>query len=185
MDLSAQVALTGHSISDIKMVILGHLHMDHAGGLAAFRNTTIPIYVHEIELKNAFYAVATKTDIGAYLPHYLNFEVNWVSFHGSYFEIAPGVNLLHSPGHTPGLCIMQVNLKNSGAWIFTSDQYHVWENYKGGVPQGWLARDHDAWIRSHQMIKGLARRTGAKVVLGHCWDTIKELGLEFAPKAYE
>jgi hypothetical protein len=53
------------------------------------------------------------------------------------------------------------------------------------VPQGWLARDHDAWVKSHQMIKALAKRTKAKVVLGHCWDTIKELGVEFAPKVYE
>jgi glyoxylase-like metal-dependent hydrolase (beta-lactamase superfamily II) len=93
--------------------------------------------------------------------------------------------LHHSPGHTPGLCVLQVNLKESGTWIFTSDQYPVKENYQDAVPQGWLARDHDGWIRSHQMIKSLARRTGAKVVLGHCWDTIRELGLEFAPKTYQ
>jgi hypothetical protein len=63
--------------------------------------------------------------------------------------------------------------------------YSVRENYEDDVPQGWLARDHDAWVRSHQMIKGLQRRTNAKVVLGHCWDTVKALGLEFAPKVYE
>jgi hypothetical protein len=34
------------------------------------------------------------------------------------------------------------------------------------------------------MIKSLARRTKGKVILGHCWDTIQELGLEFAPKEY-
>ncbi|KAF1959067.1 Metallo-hydrolase/oxidoreductase [Byssothecium circinans] len=184
-DLAAQIAQTGHSIKDVKMVILGHLHLDHAGGLNHFRNTNIPIYVHELELKYAFYAVATKSDIGAYLPHYLHFELNWVPFHGSYYEIAPGINIHHAPGHTPGLTIMQVNLKESGTWVFTGDQYHVKENYSDDIPQGWLARDHEGWIKSHQMIKGLARRTKAKVILGHCLETIKELGIEFAPKAYE
>ncbi|KAF2636084.1 Metallo-hydrolase/oxidoreductase [Massarina eburnea CBS 473.64] len=185
MDLGAQIAQTGHKVSDIKMVIMGHLHLDHAGGLELFRNTNIPIYCHELELKYAFYAVATKSDVGVYLPHYLTFDLNWVPFHGSYYEIAPGINLHHSPGHTPGLTVMQVNMKNSGTWIFTSDQYHVKENYVDDVPQGWLARDHEAWIKSHQKIKGLAKRTNAKVVLGHCWDTVRELGIEFAPKAYE
>jgi glyoxylase-like metal-dependent hydrolase (beta-lactamase superfamily II) len=185
MSLSNQIACTGHHIKDIKMVIIGHLHLDHSGGLEHFRNTGVPVYVHELELKHAFYSVATKSDLGVYLPHYLNFDINWVPFHGSYYEIAPGLNLHHSPGHTPGLCILQVNLKKSGTWIFTSDQYHVKENFQDNVPQGWLARDHDAWVRSHQMIKGLKRRTGAKVILGHCWDTVKELGLNFAPTVYD
>ena len=146
---------------------------------------TIHSYAHELELKYAFYAVATKSDFGVYLPHYLTFDLNWVPIHGPFLEIAAGINLHHSPGHTPGLIIMQVNLKESGTWIFTSDQYHVKENYQDDVPQGWLARDHESWCRSHQMIKSLAKRTKGKVVLGHCHDTIKDLGLEFAPKAYE
>ncbi|KAF2869280.1 beta-lactamase-like protein [Massariosphaeria phaeospora] len=184
-DLDKQIANTGHNIKDIKMVIIGHLHLDHAGGLEPFRNTGIPVYVHELELKYAFYSVATGSDLGAYLPHYLTFDINWVPFHGAYYEIAPGINLLHAPGHTPGLAIMQVNMPKSGTWIFTSDQYHVKENFQDDLPQGWLARDHEGWMRSHQMIKGLKRRTNGKVVLGHCRDTIKDLGLEFAPKVYE
>ncbi|OAL07515.1 Metallo-hydrolase/oxidoreductase [Phaeosphaeriaceae sp. SRC1lsM3a] len=185
MDLDAQIAKTGNKIEDVKMVVIGHLHLDHAGGLEFFRGKNVPIYVHELELKYAFYSVATKSDLGVYLPHYLTFDINWVPFHGNYLELAPGLNLHHAPGHTPGLSILQLNLKNSGTWIFTSDQYHVKENYQDNVPQGWLARDHEGWVKSHQMIKGLAKRTGAKVVLGHCWDTVRDLGIEFAPKAYE
>lgn len=185
MNLSAQIACTGNQIEDVKMVIMGHLHLDHAGGLGAFRNTGVPVYVHELELKYAFYAVATKSDDGVYLPHYLTFDINWIPFHGDKLELVQGINLHHAPGHTPGLSVMQVNLRESGTWVFTSDMYHVVENWRDSVPQGWLARDHEKWVRSHQMIKGLARRTGARVVLGHCWDTVRELGLEFAPRGYE
>lgn len=60
-------------------------------------------------------------------------------------------------GHTPGLVIMQINLKESGTWIFTTDQYHVYENWESGIPQGWLARDHDDWVESDQMIKALQK----------------------------
>lgn len=164
MNLDAQIAKTGNRIEDVKMVIIGHLHLDHAGGLEYFGGKGVPIYVHELELKYAFYSVATKSDLGVYLPHYLTFDINWVPFHGSYFEIAPGLNLHHAPGHTPGLSILQLNLMTSGTWIFTSDQYHVKENFQDNVPQGWLARDHEGWVKSHQMIKGLAKRTSAKVV---------------------
>lgn len=44
---------------------MGHLHLDHAGGLENFAGTDVPIYVHEAELKHAFYSIASKSDIGA------------------------------------------------------------------------------------------------------------------------
>ncbi|CBX95627.1 similar to beta-lactamase domain protein [Plenodomus lingam JN3] len=186
MNLDAQIALTGHSIRDVKMVIMGHLHLDHAGGLEYFKGTNVPIYVHELELKYAFYSVATKIDNHVYLPHYLTFDYNWVPLHGSHVDyLAPGLTVHHAPGHTPGLCILQLHLKRTGTWLFTSDMYHVVENYRDTVPQGWLVRDYEAWFRSHAMVKGIVGRTGAKVLLGHCWDTVRELGVEFAPRSYE
>lgn len=63
-DLDAAIRKTGNDIKDVKAVIMGHLHLDHAGGLEHFRGTDVPIYTHEQELKNAFYSVATKTDLG-------------------------------------------------------------------------------------------------------------------------
>lgn len=68
------VATAGNGIKDVKGVIMGHLHFDHASGPENFRNTNVPKYTHEIELKHAFYNVATKFDYGAFLPHYLQFD---------------------------------------------------------------------------------------------------------------
>ncbi|KAI4123732.1 MAG: hypothetical protein LQ347_006039, partial [Umbilicaria vellea] len=181
-ELDAQIALTGHSIKDVKAVIMGHLHLDHAGGLEHFVGTDVPIYVHETELKHAFYSVATGSDLGVYLPGYLKFDLNWQTFHGDFLELAPGINIRHAPGHTPGLSIMQVNMPESGTWIFTTDQYHVHENYESSHPQGWLARDHDDWVRSNQMIHRLAKRTNAKMVFGHDKECLESF--EKAPHAY-
>lgn len=176
-ELGAAIAATGNDIKDVKAIICGHLHLDHAGALEHFRGTNIPVYVHELELKQAFYSVATKSDLGVYLPYYLSFDINWKTFTGSFLEIAQGLTLRHSPGHTPGLCILVVNMQQSGTWIFTSDQYHVRENYEDSHPQGWLARDHDQWVRSHQMIQMLARRTEAKIILGHDKERLMEYKL--------
>ncbi|KAF2162597.1 hypothetical protein M409DRAFT_26839 [Zasmidium cellare ATCC 36951] len=181
-ELPAQIKKTGHDIKDVKAVIMGHMHLDHAGGLENFRGTDVPIWIHEKELKHAFFSVATKTDIGVYLPKDLDFTLNFRAWFGPFLEIAPGINLRHSPGHTPGLAIMQVNLRQSGTWIFTTDQYHVVENWESGVPQGWLARDHDDWVASDQMIKSLQKRTNGKMVFGHCAETFFKY--ELAPFAY-
>lgn len=64
--LPAAIAKTGNRIEDVKAVVLGHLHNDHAGnaglismlnpgGLEHFLGGKIPIYVHEDELKEAFW----------------------------------------------------------------------------------------------------------------------------------
>ncbi|KAK3075759.1 hypothetical protein LTS18_013987, partial [Coniosporium uncinatum] len=182
-ELDKQIEKTGHNIKDIKAVVIGHLHLDHAGGLHHFEGTNVPIWVHETELKHAFFSVASKSDYGVYLPHYLKFDMNWQPFSGSFVEIAQGINLHHAPGHTPGLCIMQINLKDSGTWIATTDMYHVKENWEASQPQGWLARDHDDWVRSHQMIRMLQKRTNAKMILGHCKDTLSNYKL--APHTYQ
>jgi len=57
--------MTGNDIKDVKAVIMGHMHLDHAGGLEHFRGSDVPIYIHEIELKHAFFAVASKSDFGS------------------------------------------------------------------------------------------------------------------------
>ncbi|KAG4418435.1 hypothetical protein IFR04_008420 [Cadophora malorum] len=182
-ELDAAIAKTGHSIKDVKGVILGHLHLDHAGGLEHFRGTDVPIYVHEEELKNAFYSVASKTDLGVYLPTYLDIQLNWKPFHGDSWEICSGLTMWLSAGHTPGLCILQINLAESGTWIFTSDQYIVKENYEASRPQGWLSRDHAKYVQSHQKVQSMQKLTDAKLVFGHCKETLMKY--KSAPEYYE
>lgn len=183
LELDAAIAKTGHSIAEVKAVIIGHLHLDHAGGLHHFAGTGVPVYVHEIELKHAFFSVATKTDLGVYLPTYLTFDINWHPLHGQTAILARGVALHLCPGHTPGLCILQVNLKGSGTWIFTSDQYVVQENYDGLGTQGWLTRDHAAWTQSNQQVHLLQKATGAKMILGHDREALMKHKL--APHHYD
>ena len=133
--------------------------------------------------------MATKADMGVYLPHYMDLNLNWQTFNDSSLELFPGLHLIHSPGHTPGLAVMMLHLKNSGTFILTTDQYHVKENFEG-TPQGWLARDHskidrsalcvlidvlrtDAWFRSHCMIKRLHQQYDAKICFGHDLENLK------------
>lgn len=75
-ELRAAVEATGNRIEDIKKIIIGHLHLDHAGGLDEFLDTTdTEIWVHERELTSAFWSVATGADVGVYLPHYLKLSL--------------------------------------------------------------------------------------------------------------
>ena len=118
-----------------------------------------------------------------YLPTYLQFDLNWKPFNGDGVELATGLIIRHSPGHTPGLSILQVNLKNSGTWVFTTDQYIVKENYDSLATQGWFTRDHASWSRSNQMIHTLQKLTNAKLIFGHDRDVFFQYNV--APEFYE
>ncbi|KAI1959857.1 hypothetical protein LOZ58_004222 [Ophidiomyces ophidiicola] len=166
--LPTAIKATGNDIKDIKAIVFGHLHLDHAGGLEHFVGTNVPIYVHEEEFKHACWAVATGADLGVYLAHYLSLDkLNWQTFNEPHLDLFQGITVHHSPGHTPGLCVMQVNLEKDGTFIFTTDQFHIAENYDMSHPHGWLARDHTAWWNSLQMIKRLQKLFNAELVFGH------------------
>lgn len=164
--LDTAIANCGHDISDIRAVIIGHLHLDHAGGLDFFKGRDLPIYVHEDEFKHACHVVATKEDFGAYLPHYLDFGLNWQTLSEPVVDLFEGITLHHTPGHTPGLMGMQLELDNAGPFYFTSDMFFFKENLDGHS-LGWLMRDHPAWHRSRRKLERLIRAHNPNLVFGH------------------
>ena len=177
--LPAAIKATGNDIKDVKAVILGHLHLDHAGGLEHFLDTDVPIYTHEEEFKHACWAVATGADLGVYLSHYMILDrLKWNTFNDAHLDLFQGITLHHSPGHTPGLCIMQVNLPRDGTFIWTSDQFHIAENYELAHPHGGLARDHNAWFNSLNMIRRLQRLFNARLIFGHDMNVYEQLTRE-------
>jgi glyoxylase-like metal-dependent hydrolase (beta-lactamase superfamily II) len=119
--------------------------------------------------------VATKEDIGPYVPGDLNWELNWQPIHREETELFEGITLRHMPGHTPGLMTMQVETNNSGHFFLTSDLFHVRDLFEQGVPQGWLGRDSFDWWKSYRWIKQLQQRYDGTMVFGHDATTLEEL----------
>ncbi|GAA0964990.1 N-acyl homoserine lactonase family protein [Acrocarpospora macrocephala] len=165
----------GFELSDIKAVVISHLHMDHGGGLEFFRGTNVPVFVHETELKNAFYNVATGEDFGPYLPHYIDPTFNWVPIHGDKWDLFHGITLYQMSGHAHGLLVLRAELRNHGHWIFASDQFPLRRNYEEPIPQGWIMRDHPGWWRSWRFTKSLEQRFDARIVFGHDKDEFAKI----------
>ena len=87
------LAAAGIEIGDITEVVNCHLHADHAGQNAAFPDT--PIYVQPVE-----WELAHTTD------HTI---LEWIDFPGARYEqiagdheVAPGIRVVATPGHTAG-----------------------------------------------------------------------------------
>jgi len=105
------LAGVGLKPEDIDLVIQTHLHWDHVGNTHKCKNARV--VVQEEELKFAFFphpilATSYRSD----LLKGLNYEVV-----KGYCEIAPGIHLIPSPGHTPGCQSVSVNTDKGKAII--------------------------------------------------------------------
>lgn len=70
---------------------------------------------------------------------------------------------------------MQVNLPQDGSFIWTTDQYHVRENYELDHAHGWLLRDYKKWKDSGKFIRRLQKSFSARLIFGHDYATAEAL----------
>jgi N-acyl homoserine lactone hydrolase len=92
VDVAEALAVHGVGVEEVDRVVISHLHFDHCGQLAAF---DVPVVVQAAELAmldDPYYTVAEWADRPA---------DRWQVIDGDH-ELAAGVSVLSTPGHTPG-----------------------------------------------------------------------------------
>ncbi|MFC7045975.1 N-acyl homoserine lactonase family protein [Halobacteriaceae archaeon GCM10025711] len=158
----------GYGLDDVDAVVMSHLHLDHAGGLYNFAGTDVPVYVHEAELKHAYFSAKTDAGDGAYLAGDFDHDLNWQVVTRHRESLVEDVEFLHLPGHTPGLMGLRLDLAEDGTVILAGDEAYLRENYDDEHPLGptltWSTRD---WWESLRLLKDLERRHDATVFCGH------------------
>ena len=165
-DLETALAAVGYGIDDIDVVVQSHLHLDHAGGLYHFEGTDVPVYVHRRELEHAYLSAKTTAGDDAYLASDFDRDLNWRVVHGER-QLLPGFELLHLPGHTPGLLGAHLE-RESGDVLIAGDEAFLAANYEQGREMGSsLVYDSRAWAVSRRKLQERERRTDATVLYGH------------------
>ena len=165
-DLDTALGDHGFTVEDVDAVVVSHLHLDHAGGLYRFAGTDVPIYVHAEELKFAYYSAKTTEGSVAYWAQDFDHDLNWQVVHGDR-TLFDGIELLHLPGHTPGLLGAQIDTV-AGPLLVVGDEAYLEANYEAGRSMAAsLLWDNRAWADSLERCREIERRTGADVLLGH------------------
>lgn len=108
--LVAALAELGKTPADVRRIVLTHAHADHAGGAAKMkRKTTAPLSAHGADagFLQTGKAPPRGTRLGRVMALLLpsNFpavEVDETFADGDRLDIAGGVLVVHTPGHTPG-----------------------------------------------------------------------------------
>ncbi|MGG4456558.1 YtnP family quorum-quenching lactonase [Brevibacillus porteri] len=170
------LAAKGLTPADIDIVIMTHMHYDHANGLVSIRDgqlvSTFPqavIYVQEQE-----WAEMREPNIRSKNTYW---EENWrpiekqVKTYGASQEVVPGITLHHTGGHSQGHAIVRMETEGhlllhladimpthahqNPLWVMAYDDYPMtsifakeeWVN--NGIKQGaWFTFYHDSVYRA-------------------------------------
>ena len=93
---------------DVSIVVLTHTHGDHCGNNGLFKKAKFYVREEECPAEDGFIAVSEN------------------------IEIAPGVRLVHTPGHTPGS--MSVLVEGERRYAIAGDAIPLEDNFRRMVP---------------------------------------------------
>ena len=176
--IPAQLESCGFGLADVTAVVNSHLHIDHVGGNQLFKGTNVRHLIHEKELAQArnhapfeFFGYSDKT---------WDYEgANIETFSGD-TELAPGLWVYETPGHTVGH--VSVLVDGEQPLLFAMDVAYTSAAMERGIQPGFHHTPVDG-VRSIARVKSLAEERGADVYFSHdmdAWQTYKH-----APDVYE
>lgn len=153
-DLASSLKENDFSVDDISMVISTHLHLDHTGNNALFKNARFFAQEKEIEYANDPHRFQEQA--------YLRDTIEAVSYQpvSGKKQILKDVWLIPTPGHTPGH--QSVVVKGKEKYVYCGDVCPLRENYEMRNIVGVL---HDP-VQALQSIDKL-RKLGGYPIFSH------------------
>jgi 4-pyridoxolactonase len=177
--IPAQLELAGFSVSDVTTLVNSHLHFDHVGGNKHFSVRNV---VHAQELSQARNHEP--------FEHFGYSDETWDHDGASFdtvsgdFELANGLQLFETPGHTVGHYSLLVTPESSAArpMLFAFDVVYTQPALEKGIQPGFHI-DPRAGVRSIARVKEVAAEHGADVYFSH--DAEAFTTYKHAPDFYE
>lgn len=190
--IEAQLARAGVRLEDVTYVVASHLHLDHGGNIALFKNSTILLQRDEIH--NAFWPESGTA--GPYYPtdfmplrnppgsnNATSYKV--IELRGDHDIFGDGTVVVKRwPGHTPGSQMALVKLRNTGTVVLTGDNVYFRENVTKDIPPNIvLASDPGGIYRAYDFIRKLMASEKADFFTAHDPDAFK--AMKKAPAFYD
>jgi glyoxylase-like metal-dependent hydrolase (beta-lactamase superfamily II) len=190
--IDAQLEKVGEKTTDVKYVILGHMHLDHAGNVGKFPTATI-IYQRD-EIINAYWPRpgfagpyitgdfnSLRSAVGNPLPN----KQKVIELNGDLDLFGDGSVFIHrSVGHTPGSEMAVIRLPKTGAVVLTSDACYLEENLdKSILPSVGLAYDPAGIQNGYAWMRRMRDSEGAQLFFAHDPEGFKQH--KKAPEYYD
>jgi metallo-beta-lactamase class B len=160
------MAKVGLYADNLSLLILTHAHIDHIGAAAEIKNeTSCRVMAHELDRKAIETADPKKTAAAMYqMPLEPVHIDDPIEDEGERIGLPEGsLNLLHTPGHTPGFIVAYTDTKDMGRVLFGQDIHGPFAPSFGS--------NIDQWMESMELLLDLQADVLCEghygVVVGH------------------
>ncbi len=167
-----RLAQLGFRPEDVKYLVMSHLHTDHAGCMALFREAEV--FVHDDELTQVMRMYALREERPAYSPTdieaMLAARLHWhpIEPEEREYPLLDGVTIVNfGSGHTFGMLGLLVELPGSGSFLLVSDALYTQENAGPPIQFSGLVYDSLGYLATAKFIMKYAKSHNARIVFGH------------------
>ena len=160
--VGAQLHRCGFAPQDVGMLINSHLHFDHCG--ANKHLTSATTYLHADELREARTPEPFER-LGYADRGYDHPAAKFELLEGD-VELADGIHLFHTPGHTVGHYSLLVEMQDSHPLLFMADVSYTVAAFAADQQAGFHNNPVQG-VRSIRRCKRLAKEWGAEVIYTH------------------
>jgi glyoxylase-like metal-dependent hydrolase (beta-lactamase superfamily II) len=187
-DLAAQLRERGADPRSIRLVVMTHLHMDHASGISDFPSSTFVLSKAEWEVATS----GSRPLLRGYRPQHYDyaFDYRLIDFDGPRVEsystfgrtfdlLGDGsIRLAFTPGHTLGHMCVVLRLRDRD-FVIAGDAVYTVRQLEGGPGQPRPQSSH-LWRRSLQELRLFHREyPQAVIVAGHDANQWAELDAKY------
>ena len=177
--IPGQLERCGFGLGDVTVLVNSHLHIDHVGGNQLFEETNVRNLIHERELTQA--RNHEPFEFFGYSDKSWDYEgANIETFSGDQ-ELASGLTVLETPGHTVGHCSFLLE-GGRKSMLLAMDVSYTAAALEKGIQPGFHHTPVDG-VRSIARVKELAAEKDADIFFSHDMEAWQ--GYKHAPDFYE
>lgn len=173
-----QLKLCGYSPDDVTVLVNSHLHFDHVGGNRFITKAKTVLQRKELEHGHE---IEPFERLGYSDMQWDHEKANFEPIDGDQ-EIARGLWLFETPGHTIGHMSLLVTPENGKPMLFIFDAAYTRENLEKEINSGFHI-DPVAGVRSIRRVKEVARQHDADLFFSHEMEVYRTY--KTAPECYE
>lgn len=178
--IDRQIEALGFALTDVKHVIMSHLHWDHTGGMYLFPHAEFHVMSGELQYAHWPLPAGPAYRLEDITP---TRGFKWNEIEGAELDFFGDGSLviLHMPGHTPGNASLLVRLR-SRTILLAADSAHLRSGYLSDLPMpsDWNTLQS---VQSLRRLRQIARSHDAMVWILHDPEDWAEY--KHAPEFYE